>query len=504
MANLATRLLRRGDADGERADWPTLPGGIDPYLQLTQSFGYNGLDYNILPSANAVTTTQSTNRIEEIGADFAGYAGAYRGNAVVYGLIKTRLLVFTEARFQFRQRRSGRPGDLFGTPALTPLEEPWPGATTGDLLARMLLDVDLTGNAYVARRGQFLRPMRPDWVTIVLGVTNGRARLPRDVSDLDYDVLGYAYHPGGVNSGEPPVILLPESVAHFCPEPDPLARFRGMSWLTPVVREIMADSAATQHKLTFFENAATPNMVIIGRNLKRDQAQAIQQAIWERHGGIANAYDNLVLGGVDDVKVVGSDMRQIDFKTTQGHGETRIASAAGVPPIIVGLSEGLESATYSNYTQAVRRFADATMRPLWRNAAGSLARIVDVPVGSELWYDDRDIPFLKEDVTAFAQVQSQQAGTMRTLIDGGFEADAVVDAVVSGDFARLKGKHTGLTPVQLQKPGAGDPNPETPPPANGGGDSPPDGGANGGANGGTNGGPARGAVLLEEFIRAHR
>jgi predicted acetyltransferase len=35
-----------------------------------------------------------------------------------------------------------------------------------------------------------------------------------------------------------------------------------MSWLTPIVREIMADKAMTDHKLAFMENAATPNMVV--------------------------------------------------------------------------------------------------------------------------------------------------------------------------------------------------------------------------------------------------
>jgi hypothetical protein len=491
MANLAQALTRRrrtpAPQPGQRADWPAFPGGLDGWAE---TFGYQGLDYNVLPSSNApatVTTTQQGRR-EEIGADYAGYANVYRGNAVVYSCVKSRLLVFTEARFQFRQRRSGRPGDLFGTPALAPLETPWPGATTGDLLARMLLDVDLCGNAYVARRGPYLRPMRPDWVTIVLGA-NTAGRPLRQPSDLDYDVLGYAYHPGGVHSGEDPVILLPEEVAHFMPEPDPLARFRGMSWVTPVVREIMGDTAATEHKLSFFSNAATPNLVIIGRTLKKEQAQQIQDAIWQRHAGIQNAYDNLVLGGVDDVKVVGADMRQIDFKTTQGHGETRIAAAAGVPPIIVGLSEGLESATYSNYSQAVRRFADATMRPMWRNVAGSLARILDVPAGAELWFDDRDIPFLKEDVTAAAQVQSQQAGTIRSLVDGGFDPDSVVDAVVSGDLKRLQGTHSGLMPVQLQPPGSGENNGSGPATE---ATTPATNGANG----------SRGRTLLEEFVRA--
>jgi hypothetical protein len=35
-----------------------------------------------------------------------------------------------------------------------------------------------------------------------------------------------------------------------------------MSWLTPIVREIMGDNAATTHKLKFFENAGDSPMVV--------------------------------------------------------------------------------------------------------------------------------------------------------------------------------------------------------------------------------------------------
>jgi hypothetical protein len=111
------------------------------------------------------------------------------------------------------------------------------------------------------------------------------------------------------------------------------------------------------------------------------------------------------------VKVVGADMRQLDFKATQGAGETRICAAARVPAIIVGVSEGLESATYSNYGQARRAFADLTMRPMWRDFAHSLATIVQVPSDSELWYDDRDIPFLQEDVKDEAEIRRSRPVT---------------------------------------------------------------------------------------------
>jgi hypothetical protein len=91
------------------------------------------------------------------------------------------------------------------------------------------------------------------------------------------------------------------------------------------------------------------------------------------------------------------------------------------------------------------------MRPLWRNAAGSLARIINVPAGAELWYDDRDIPALREDEKDAADIQQSQAITIRELINAGYEPDSVVKAVTAGDYNQLK--HTGMVSVQLQEPG---------------------------------------------------
>ena len=66
-----------------------------------------------------------------------GPGGAYYDtNSVVFACATNRILLFSEARFQFQQLRAGRPGDLFGTPTLAVLEEPWIGASTGDLLVR--------------------------------------------------------------------------------------------------------------------------------------------------------------------------------------------------------------------------------------------------------------------------------------------------------------------------------------------------------------------------------
>jgi hypothetical protein len=114
------------------------------------------------------TTMAST--VEEVEANFAGYVtGAYERNGIIFACMLARQMLFSEARFQFQQLRNGRPGDLFGNESLSILEEPWPGATTGDLLSRAIQDADLAGNASFARRNGRIRRLRPDWVTIVLG-----------------------------------------------------------------------------------------------------------------------------------------------------------------------------------------------------------------------------------------------------------------------------------------------------------------------------------------------
>lgn len=421
--------------------------------QWMNYFSFNGINY---PFGSGSGNYSLNQKADEVDNSFAGYAnGMYRSNGIVFACVGARHRLFTEARFQFRQLKNGRPGDLFGTPALAPLEQPWQNGTTGDLLGRALQDVDICGNFFALRPGRIARPstgqivspgdlkiarLRPDWVTVIAG---------SDSSDpAAAEVLGYAYTHGGIGSGNAPVLYGPEQVGHWTPTPDPMANWLGMSWLTPVITEIMADGAAMTHKLKFFEHGATPNLMIsLDPQVKKEAFDMWVAKFKQGNEGIWNAYKTLFLGGGADAKVLGANMQQMDFKTVQGHGETRIASAAGVPPIIVGLSEGLEAATYSNYGQARRAFADGTMRPLWRGFCSAMGSIIDAPSSSELWYDDRDISFLQEDQTDAINIQSTKATTIHTLVTAGFTPESVIAAVESGDYTLLE--HTGMYSVQL-------------------------------------------------------
>ena len=171
-----------------------------------------------------------------------------------------------------------------------------------------------------------------------------------------------------------------------------------------------------------------------------------------KNEGVGNAYKTQFYTAGVSAEVVGVNLRDMDYKLVMALGETRIAAAAGTPPVVVGLSEGLQGSSLNagNFTASMRRFADLTGRPWWASAFASLATIVPPNSDSELFYDDRYIPALKDDIKDAAEVQALNAQAIRQYVDAGFDPATVVDAVNAGDLKRLK--HLGLWSVQLQPP----------------------------------------------------
>lgn len=389
---------------------------------------------------------------EKIPASFDGYVtGAYKDSPVVFACELIRMSVFSEARFMYRRLNKGRPGELFHTPSLNVLRRPSKGETSGEMMTRAILDVDLGGNHFAVRiGGNKIRRLRPDWMTIVLG--SDREDDVDPVHDPDADVVGYLYFPGGDRYKEP-LTYLPEDIAHWAPIPDPQANYRGMSWLTPVIREVQGDKQASKHKNRFYEKGATPNMIVKGQWVDPDLMSKWVKLFRSEYEGVSNAYKTLVLGSGMDAEVVGSNFQQLDFKALQGSAETRIAAASGVGAVMAQFSEGMEGSALNagNYAAARRRVADAVFRPLWRSFCGAYENIVPTPRNAELWYDERDIAFLREDEKDAAEIQNLRATTVRQLVDAGFEAETVVDAIENDDFSLLA--HSGLFSVQLQPPG---------------------------------------------------
>lgn len=404
---------------------------------------------------------------ERIENNFEAYVyGAYKACGPVFSCIQARQMVFSEATFKYKSLIDGK---LHGDQGLALLENPWPGGTTGELLGRMEQDASLAGNSWwtltndagqygnAARGGEGLRlcHMRPDWVTMVIGSKSG------DTRALDAKLVGVMYQPlanygySGEADVGPSILLMMDEVAHYSPTPDPIARFRGMSWITPVLRDVEADKSALKHKGAFYDNAAVPNMSIsFDKDVTREDFDEFVEAFKGNHTGSWNAYKTLFLMGGADVTPLTHDFNQLDFTQTVGKGESRIASAAGVPSSWVGFSEGLQGSSLNAGNMAAnrRRFADGTIRPLWRMAVASLAVLVTVPTGSKLWWDETDIAFLREDQRDRAEIMRIDMTAIDSAIRSGYEPDAAVDAVYANDLTKLMGAHTGLVSVQMQPP----------------------------------------------------
>jgi hypothetical protein len=432
-------------------------GSIDSWLTdyLIPSFTYGNATYT-----QGLNTSYGWTRAQEIQRTLPGYSAALRRCPPAFAAQMVRALVLSQARFTFRNRpSSSTPRRTFGTTALTPLERPWPNATTGELISRCEWHAGVAGNAYVTNRtpGR-LRIMRPDWTAIVYGSESDPDWYPGLA--LDSQLLGYVYQNGGLGgSSGKPQFLLPDEVAHWSPLPDPEYAGIGMSWITPGVREIQGDTLMTEHKIRFFENAATPNLVVKGLNARnKAEFNDLVEMMEDSHAGVANAYKTLYLTAGADATPVGANLHEIDFTTVQGNGETRLSMLSRVHPVILGSGEGLKGASLNagNFGMARRIWGDSWIFPTLQDLCQALAPLVKVPADAELWFDTLDMPILREDAKDAAEITSVQAETIVALSNGGFTRESAVLAVKAQDMSQLV-KDPNWVSVQVQPSNASAP-----------------------------------------------
>jgi phage portal protein BeeE len=442
---------RRGRGDEQRysidtwiSDYLIPSGGQFTYGNTTYPFGLG-------PSQ-----TLAGNRAAEIANSLPGYRAALQACPPAFAAQMVRALVLSQARFTFRNPPWHRatPRRTFGNSDLAALERPWKNGTTGELVSRCEWHAGLAGNAFVLRRPDRLRVLRPDWTAIIYG---SQSEPDWPTGALDAELIGYVYANRGVGTGEPH-FLQPSDVAHWSPLPDPEMTGLGMSWLTPAIREMQGDRLASEHKIRFFEQGATPNLVIKGiPAVSLEQFRELVEDMEERHAGVANAYRTLYLTAGADATVIGSNLAELDLKAVQGTNETRLSVLSRVPAALLGISEGLSGSSLNegNFTASRRNFADTWVYPTLQDLAASLAAVVKVPADAELWFDPADMPILREDAKDAADIEAIKATTITAYVKEGFTPESAIAAVRGQDITLLK--HTGLVSVQLWEPGAESP-----------------------------------------------
>src|SRR5215475_10128541 len=407
--------------------------------------------------AAVLQTTYGGPDREAVLPQWAAWAAqAHASSAVVFSAQLIRMWLFSEVTFQFQAKDDKH---LFGNTSLAKVEEPFgPGSTAQGLMVRMEQDAGWAGNSYTwdpPAEDRLVR-LRPDWTTIVSEIVTvaGGGHYRRKV--------GYWWEPPKSVLDQGRGFFIPaDEVVHWAPVPDPVADFRGMSWLTPVYRDIAGDDGMAQYKIKYLNNAASPNLLIkYSQKLAPGTVDAVRERMQARYAGSANAFKTLVLDQGADVTVIGNSFSQMDFSNVLQAGTERILAAAEVPPVLVGL-EALRGAG-RGYQESMQKFANVWARPRWRSACAALSQIVDVPAGNRLWFDTSDIFALQDGEMEKGQTALVKSQGLLALRQAGYTRESSVAFINSGDVSALQpdplAPAPGQQPVQhmlgQQQPGA--------------------------------------------------
>ncbi len=418
-------------------------------LDSLAQFMFNGQQMIVGPSGS---------NPDEIASNFTSHIHQiHQRHGVVAAAVATRALLMSQVRFRHRDEMDM---SLSTDASLRLLNRPG-SRTRSSMNALLEIDASYAGTGIVVRRGGKLFRLNPDETRFVLA-SNSDPTYDGDslIPPFDTEVIGVVHEPGlstrrpASDRGQIESFRRGE-FAIWAPEPDPIYPWRGTSWVTSVVREVLLDGQVTDHMGKFFEKAATPGLVFLMDPMRSpDEVNAYAEIVRDNHSGSRNAYRNMFLGGATDVKVVGATLKDLGLDSLQGTYENRVAVRSQIPAAILGIKESLGGSAMQsgNYGSARRKMSDVWFTPNAEGFCEALEPLAPPPAGKELSYDPDRVMFLQEDQKDSAEIKSIAANTARTLIDGGYEADSINAFLKSGDATKLV--HTGKTSVQLQEPGA--------------------------------------------------
>lgn len=281
----------------------------------------------------------------------------YAKNAIAYRCINMIASAIKSIHFTvYLKSADGTLKELDTHPFLKVLRAPnplMPGVSYWEAITSYRL---LSGNAFVHMPGvekgkapRELWPLRPDMVKIIPGPFAMPQAFEIQVNGGTKKTI--SCDPLGIKT---PSILHMKRFSAVDP-------WYGMSPIEAAAFSIDQHNEAGKWNVGLLQNSARPSgAFIFKRNIRPDQKEQIRTDLNERYAGAGNAGRNLLLEGDVDYKAFSfspKDMEWIESKQTSARD---IATAFGVPAMLLGIPG---DNTYANYKEARQAFWIETVIP---------------------------------------------------------------------------------------------------------------------------------------------
>jgi len=254
-------------------------------------------------------------------------------------------------------------------PVIELLRRPNPAQGRAELMEALYGQLLLSGNGYLEAVGGDtglpfeLHVLRSDRMRLVPGT---------DGWPVAYDyMVGARKHRFDMTGPVPPIC----HIKNFHPQDD----HYGLSPMQAAATAVDVHNAASRWSKALLDNAARPSGAIIytgsdGQSmLSEEQYSRLQDEMLSYHQGAANAGRPMLLEGGLDWKPMGFSPSDMEFQKTKEAAAREIATAFGVPPMLLGIPG---EATYANYQEANRAFYRLTVVPLVAKVTGALAEFL--------------------------------------------------------------------------------------------------------------------------------
>lgn len=315
----------------------------------------------------------------------------YRQNLIVAACIWEIVTSASEPELKvYRVRKDGTEEEVADPnhPLNRLITSPNPEHSRYQLLEVLLTAQQATGN-------WFLRKIRSS-----AGIVVALWPIPAHEIKIKVGASGWVDSYVWTPAGGTPIPIPAEDIVHDPLHHDPLNELWGLSPIAVLARHVDLDNMATDYLRAFFKNDGTPaGLLKFKTKVDPSERRRVKELWGAEHSGGAGWHTVSVLDADVSYEALGASPEKLRLNSVWEQTETRICSAFGVPPILIGTLVGLNRSTFSNYKEARTSFWQETLAPLYQRFAERWTKGIAAEFGPEyvIRFDLSKIAALQED-----------------------------------------------------------------------------------------------------------